>query len=112
MAGVRPTWSLHSKWEGGGGLVSDSCNLMGYSPPGSSVHGIIQSKNTGVGYHFLLQGIFQTQGSDPGIKPRSPTLQADSSLLSQQGSSFQKCVGVVYENSQCSWACDINVALG
>ena len=28
-------------------------------------------KNTGVGYHFLLQGIF------PGIEPRSPTLQAD-----------------------------------
>ena len=24
-------------------------------------------KNTGVGYHFLLQGIFQTQGSNPGF---------------------------------------------
>ena len=24
-------------------------------------------KNTGVGYHFLLQGIFQTQGSNPGL---------------------------------------------
>ena len=29
--------------------------------------------NTGVGCHFLLQGIFLTQG----IKPRSPTLQVD-----------------------------------
>jgi len=28
--------------------------------------------NTGVGCHFLLQGIFLTQG----IKPRSPSLQA------------------------------------
>ena len=31
-------------------------------------------KNTGVGFHSLLQGIFLT----PGIEPRSPALQADS----------------------------------
>ena len=30
-----------------------------------------------MGCHFLLQGILPTQGSDPGIEPRSPTLQAD-----------------------------------
>ena len=35
---------------------------MNYSPPGSSVHGILHGKNTGVGYHALLQGIFWTQG--------------------------------------------------
>ena len=28
---------------------------MDYSPPGSSIHGILQAKNTGVGCHFLLQ---------------------------------------------------------
>ena len=46
MAGVRPTatWSLHSKWAGGGRLVSASCNLMDCSPPGSSVHGISQAR--------------------------------------------------------------------
>ena len=27
--------------------------------------------------HFLLQGVFPTQGSDPGIEPRSPALEAD-----------------------------------
>ena len=26
-----------------------------------------QGKSTGVGYHFLLQGIFPTQGSNPGV---------------------------------------------
>ena len=31
-------------------------------------------KNTGVGYHALLQGIFP----NPGIKPGSPALQVDS----------------------------------
>ena len=41
------------------------CNPMDFSLPGSSVHGILQ--NTGVGCHFLLQGIFSTQGSKPGL---------------------------------------------
>ena len=39
------------------------CNPVDCSPPGSSVHGIFQ--NTGVGCHFLLQGIFLTQGLNP-----------------------------------------------
>ena len=33
------------------------CDPIDCSPPGSSVHGIFQGKNTGVGCHFLLQGI-------------------------------------------------------
>ena len=36
---------------------------MDRSPPGSSVHGDSPGKNTGVGCHALLQGIFQTQRS-------------------------------------------------
>ena len=35
-----------------------------YSPPGSSGHGILQA---GVGCHILLQGIFPTQGLNPGL---------------------------------------------
>ena len=57
-------------------LVAQSCptlcDLMDCSPPGSLVHGDSPGKNTGVGCHALLQGIF------PGIEPRSPTSQADS----------------------------------
>jgi len=34
---------------------AQSCNPMDCSPPGSSVHGILPGKNTGVGCHFLLQ---------------------------------------------------------
>ena len=34
------------------------------SPPGSSLHGMLQAKNTGVGCRALLQEIFQTQGSN------------------------------------------------
>ena len=39
-------------------------NPMDCSPPGSSVHGILQARqNTGVGGHSLCQGIFLTSGS-------------------------------------------------
>ena len=31
---------------------------------GSSDHGILQARNTGVGSHSFLQGIFPTQGSN------------------------------------------------
>ena len=41
------------------------CDPIDGSPPGSSVHGDSPGKNTGVGCHFLLQGIFPTQGSNP-----------------------------------------------
>ena len=40
---------------------------MDCSPPGSSFHGDSPGMNTGVGCHFLLQGIFPTQGSNPGF---------------------------------------------
>ena len=40
------------------------CDPMDYSLPGFSVHGILQAKNTGVGCHTLLQGIFPTLGSN------------------------------------------------
>ena len=40
---------------------------MNYSPPGSSVHGDPPGKNTELGCHALLQGIFPTQGSNLGL---------------------------------------------
>ena len=40
---------------------------MNCSPPGSSDHGDSPGKNTGVGCHSLLQGIFPTQGSNLGL---------------------------------------------
>ena len=43
------------------------CNPMDCSAPGSSICGILQAKNTGVGCHFLLQGIFLTWGSNPRL---------------------------------------------
>ena len=43
------------------------CDPMDCSPPGSSVHEDSPSQNTGVGCHALLQGIFPTQGLNPGL---------------------------------------------
>ena len=40
---------------------------MDCTPPGSSVHGDSPGKNTGVGCHALLQGIFPTHGLNPDL---------------------------------------------
>ena len=66
-------WTLRTLW--GKGCMSQCvrakslsqscltlCNPMNCSSPGSSVHADFLGKNTGVGYHTLLQGIFPTQG--------------------------------------------------
>ena len=49
------------------------CDPVDCSPRGSSVHGDSLGRNTGVGCHALPPG----DPPDPGIKPRSPTLQAE-----------------------------------
>ena len=48
------------------------CSPLDCSLPGSSVHGNSPGKNTGVGCHALLQGIFPTQGSNLCLLPASP----------------------------------------
>ena len=55
---------------------------MDYSSPGSSVHRDSLGKDTGVGCHFLLQGIFPSQGSNPGL----PHCRGILYCLSHQGS--------------------------
>ena len=57
---------------------------MDCSLPGSSVHGILQARNTGVGCHSLHQGIFPTQGSNPGL----PHCRRILYCLSHQGRSI------------------------
>ena len=50
-------------------LCLNLCDPKDCSPPGSSVLSPwdFPGKDTGVGCHFLLQGIFSTQGSNPGF---------------------------------------------
>ena len=43
------------------------CDLMGCSPPAFSVHGDSPGKNIEEGYSAFLQGIFPTQGLNPGL---------------------------------------------
>ena len=70
----REDWDLTSMLRC---LVAQSCPTLcdpvDCSPPGSSVHGDSQGKDTGVGCHALLQGIFPTQGLNLGL----PHWQAD-----------------------------------
>jgi len=55
---------------------------MDCSPPGFSVHRNSIGKNTGVGSHAVLQGIFPTPGLNPGLLLCRQILY----LLSHQGS--------------------------
>ena len=48
-------------------VVSNSLDPMDCSPPGSSVYRDSPGKNTGMGFHPLLQAIFPTQLSNPGL---------------------------------------------
>ena len=50
------------------------CNSMDYSPPGSSVHGILQARILGWGLPWPPP----VDLPNPGIKPRSSAWQADS----------------------------------
>ena len=74
-------------------LVTQSCPIL-WDPmdcrlPGSSVHGDSPGKNTGMGYHAFLPGIFPTQGLNPGLLP---ALQEDS--LSSEPQEKPKNTGV------------------
>ena len=80
-------------------VESTLCNLVDCSPQGSYVHGDSPGKNTRMGCHALLQGIFPTQGSKPGLlncrsilynlshqgRPKSTLRQSN---FSSSGSSF------------------------
>ena len=52
-------------------LATQLCSIllepMDCSPPGSSVYADSPGKNTWVDCHALLQGIFPTQESNPGL---------------------------------------------
>ena len=71
------------------------------SPPGSSVHRDFPGKNIGVSCHTCLQGIFLTQGWNPGLPccrqilyplsyPRSPWLSSKSLQVANVGEDMEK----------------------
>ena len=62
-------------------LMANSLQNMDCNLPDFSICGIFQARNTGVGCHFLLHGIFVTQG----FKLHPLHWQADSLTLSHLG---------------------------
>ena len=65
-------WSVFEKSVLASQLCPTLYNLMDYSPPGSSVHGILQAR--------ILEWLHSSPRDllDSGIKLRSPALQVDS----------------------------------
>ena len=76
-------------------LVTQSCpthcNLMDCSPLDSSIHGDSPGKNTGVGCHVILQGIFITQRSNTGLPHCGQILYR---LSHQRNSNSYKYLGI------------------
>ena len=71
LLGRNTLWRGCHPWKKLKVLVTQLCltlsDPVGCNLSGSSVHGILQYSYTGVGSHFLLQGIFPTQGLNPGL---------------------------------------------
>ena len=81
-------------------LVTQSCLTLwdptDYTQLGSSFHGFSR-QDYGVGYYTHLQGNLP----DPGIRPRSPTLQADSLSSEPPGNPLY-----IATNTEKSYVCD------
>ena len=58
---------LNGKWKRSRSVVSDSLRSHGLESTRLLWPWDFPGKSTGVGCHFLLQGIFLTQGSNPGL---------------------------------------------
>ena len=101
-------------------LVTQSCPTLfdpiDCRPPCSSVHGDSPSKNTGVDCHFLLQGMFTTQESNPELlncrwilyclrHQRNPSILEWASYPFSRGSSWPRswtgvsCMWIIYQLS-------------
>ena len=74
-------------------LCPTLCDPIDYSPPDCSVHGILQAR-------ILRELPFLSPGDllNPGIKPKSPALQADFFLLSEPPKKPERGPGRVVEN--------------
>ena len=81
--GKLPGIQVESESESHSVMSDSSCEPMGLYNPWNS-----PGQNTGVGRFFLLQGIFPTQGLNPGL-----TLQVDSLLAEPQGKPKNTGVG-------------------
>ena len=79
------------------------CDPMDWSPPGSSVHGILQAR-------IRERVAFPSPGDllKPRIKPRSPALRAESLSLSHLGSLLVPWPGI--KPTHLSWKCELLTA--
>ena len=68
---------------------------MDWSPSGSSVHGTSPGKNTGVGCQDLLQRIFPTRGSNPGL-PHCRWVLYILSEYTEDGQFYVMCISPLF----------------
>ena len=85
------------------------CDPRNCSPPGSSIHGTFQARI--LECHFLLQGIFPNQGSNPGLQqshspqkePTKPTPSSHPSGLQEYETIHFHCPTVKEKGERGCW---------
>ena len=96
LLGRNTLWRGCHPWKKLKVLVTQLCltlsDPVGCNLSGSSVHGILYAKITGVGSCSLLQGIFPTQGLNPGF------LHCNQILYCLD----RKCGDMIWPNHVCS----------
>ena len=96
------------KWKWSHSVVSDFLRPHGLKPTRLLHPRNFPGKSTEVGCHFLLQGIFPTQGSNPGLPHCRQTLYH----LSHQGSHFiYLSTSYVWEMSYSGWTIPLHLSL-
>ena len=80
-------------WKWNRSVLSDSLRPHGLYSPWNSL-----GQNTGVGSLSFLQGIFPTQGLNPGIESRSPALEAYYLPAEPQGKPY-----VIFQTNLMAW---------
>ena len=91
------------KWKWSHSVLSNSLQPHGLSPTRLLHPWDFPGKNTGVGCHFLLQGSFLIQGSNPDLLHWRQILY----LLSHQGSFLENAVVIctIPEKKETLWRC-------
>ena len=84
------------------------CNPTDGSPPGFFCLWDSSGRNTGVGCHFLLQGIFPTQGLNPGLPHWRQILYHLSRYLNCRRNSFTHSCWLIWNCNSALSPCPVS----
>ena len=94
---------LHEKWNCSRSAVSNSLRPHELQPTRLPCPWDSPEKNTGVGSHSLLQGIFPTQGSNPGLLHCRQVVHCLSCQVLHESAAFVSCSPPLHQFTFFTW---------